>query len=151
MDKYLVQVRVLGIMTQQGEREEVETLADGLLRTDGEHFELAYREIAENENEEVKVKILLTKTGIGDEAECRIIKEGPVRSDMLFLKDSQTECLYVTPFGEMLLEVYTYSAEAVEETGNLSVKLNYRLLSQGMPLSEAEVFISAKRKSCPQR
>ena len=55
MDKYLVQVRVLGIMTQQGEREEVETLADGLLRTDGDHFELAYREIAENENEEVKV------------------------------------------------------------------------------------------------
>lgn len=151
MEKYLVQVRVLGIMMQEGEREEVETLADGLLRIDGNHFELAYREIAENESEEVKVKILLTQTGIDGEAECRILKDGPVKSDMLFLKDSQTECLYVTPFGEMLLEIYTYSAEVKVESGNLSAKLNYRLLSQGMPLSEAEVFISAKPKSCPQR
>lgn len=151
MEKYLVQVRVLGAMTQEGEREEVETLSDGLLRKEGDRLELGYREITESDDGEVKVKIQFTKTGIGNEAECRILKEGPVCSDMLFIKDMQTQCRYITPFGEMILEIFTDSVEMTEDEGNLSAKLYYRLSSQGMPISEAEVLISAKRKSCPER
>ena len=149
MEKYLVKVRVLGAMTQEGEKEEVETLSDGLLRKDGDRLELSYREIAENEDGEVKVKIIFTQKIMEEDAECRIIKEGPIKSDMYFLKDAQTECLYVTPFGEMVLEVYTYSVEVRQEGGDLTAKLFYRLSSQGMPISEAEVTIQAKPKTCP--
>lgn len=149
MEKYLVQIRVLGAMTQEGETDEVETLSDGLLFKDGDKTELRYKEIAENEDGEVKVKILFTETGREDGVECRILKDGPVKSDMLFLKDEQTECLYVTPFGEVVLEVYTYSVRMEEEDGNLNAELFYRLLSRGMPISEAQVCITAKRKACP--
>ena len=149
MEKYLVQIRVLGTMTQEGEKDEVETLSDGLLFKDGDKIELRYKEIAENEDGEVKVKILFTESRREDGTECRILKDGPVKSDMLFLKDEQTQCLYVTPFGEVVLEVYTYSVQMAEEDGNLKAELLYRLLSRGMPISEAKVSILAKRKACP--
>ena len=66
MEKRLVTVRVLGVMEQDGQREEVETVSDGFVRISENETEIVYREVSE-EDGEVKVRAFFTrseKTGL---------------------------------------------------------------------------------------
>ena len=147
MEKRLVTVRVLGIMEQNGEREEVETLSDGFVRISGNETEIVYKEVTEDEGE-IKVRAIFTKSVETGLYECRIEKTGMIKSLMLFIRDCETLCTYNTPFGELGFEIYTSFVDYKEEEGNIRGSLKYVLSSNGIPVSEAEVKIMAIGKAC---
>ena len=141
----MVTVRVLGIMEQEKEREEIETLSDGLRLRKEDGLELYYRESVEESEEEIKTHVFVNY-GNGA-AECRIVKSGPVQSEMLFIKDFETECIYQTPFGEISFEIQTFGVEIKDTDEETVITLSYRLSSNKVPVSEASVTITAKAKS----
>ena len=147
MEKRLVTVRVLGIMEQDGEREEVETISDGFVRISEGETEIVYKEVTEDEGE-VKVRAIFTKQAGNGLSECRIEKTGMIQSRMLFIRDCETLCSYSTPFGDLGFEIYTSFVEYKEDEGEIKGCLKYILSSGGIPVSEAEVKITATGKAC---
>ncbi|MBR6093639.1 MAG: DUF1934 domain-containing protein [Lachnospiraceae bacterium] len=147
MEKRLVTVRVLGIMEQNGEREEVETLSDGFVRISENETEIVYKEVTEDEGE-IKVRAIFTRSGKNGLYECRIEKTGMIQSRMLFIRDCETLCSYNTPFGELGFEIYTSFVDYKEEENDIRCRLKYILSSNGIPVSEAEVKITAIGKAC---
>ncbi|MBR3040692.1 MAG: DUF1934 domain-containing protein [Lachnospiraceae bacterium] len=142
MEKQLITVHVLGIMEQGNEREEIETLSNGYWVRKEDETELFYRETAEESEEEIKTHVFLNRKD--DKTECRIVKSGPVNSEMLFINDFETECIYQTPFGEICFEIITSGVEAEWKENELRISLKYTLASNGIPVSEASVTITAK-------
>ena len=137
-------VRVLSILKHDGETEEIETLSEGFLREKEKSVEIVYREIADDESEETKVHITFSSSESGSKGyECRIVRKGSTESEMLFLPDYETCCMYRTPFGELGFEVNTSLVEFNTESECVKGHLKYSLSSNGSALSEAEVTIIA--------
>ena len=148
MEKRLVTVRILGVMEQDGQREEVETVSDGFVRISENETEIVYREVSE-EDGEVKVRAFFTRSEKTGLYECRIEKTGIICSNMLFIRDCETVCDYKTPFGELNLEVLTSMVDYREDEEGIRGTLSYILSSGSVPISEAKVQITAIRKACP--
>ena len=142
MEKKLCRVRVLGVMEQDGEKEEIETLSDGFLDLSGNLTKIWYKEISE-EGEETKVSVTFRESKTAGGLECRIVKKGLVQSDMLFIPGEQTFCIYQTPFGELELETETTCVELNLTEKRADGHLTYFLSSGGKVISNAEVFIEA--------
>ena len=148
MEKMLCTVRVLGKLKQGGETETVETLSDGFLRRDEKTLEIVYKEPVEESDESTRVKVIFSKPELqGKSTECRIIRKGPVESEMLFLPGYETVCVYKSPFGEIGFEINTRDVKLSEAEGEIRAELDYSLSSNQIPLSEADVSIVAKY--CP--
>ena len=144
-NRKLVNIHVLGITDRDGEREEIETVSDGLMETETEtgRVHLFYKEISENEGEELNVSVLFVFDPSGNAREGRILRSGIVKSEMLFIGDSETECIYRTPLGELGFEILTTSIDVSLNENGLKARLTYKLSSGGQLLSDAEVRIEA--------
>ena len=142
MEQMLCTVRVLGFMNHEGTEEKIETVSDGFVRIKDGTTEFVYKENAEDFQEEVRVKITFSesKASLGG-PECRIVKKGPVDSDMLFIPGNDTYCTYQTPFGELGFEIRTSGVDLTGEKDLWEGCLKYSLYSAGSLISEAEVWI----------
>lgn len=142
MEQMLCTVRVLGVMNQEGAEEKIETISDGFVRLKDGITEFVYKENAVDFQEEVRVKITFSDSGSSLAGpECRIVKKGPVDSDMLFIPGSETYCTYQTPFGELGFEIHTSQVQLAGEKDVWEGHLEYNLYSAGTLITEAKVWI----------
>ena len=149
MESILCNVSVNSELKQGDQRERIEAVSDGFFRKRKDGAELFYKENQPATEDEVKVHITFSHNKETDLYECRIIKEGTVKSEMLFIRDFETPCAYVTPFGELSFDIYTSEITVSTEEDGMQAFLSYSLLDRGEIISEASVSITAKRKTCP--
>ena len=149
MKEILCSVTVKSIIQQGEEKEIIETYADGFFRLQADGADLFYKEKQEDAADDVKVRISFAKNENTNGYECRIHKEGAVNSDMLFIPHYETVSSYRTPFGTLHFDIAAKEVSFQTGEGGIKALLSYRLLDRGEVISDAEVLISAVRKTCP--
>ncbi len=103
-----------------GEPIEVVTPADYYLK-DGKHYVL-YEEPVEGMSGSIKNKIRFTEDG-----KLEVMRSGLTRSHLIFEKDRINMSQYQTPYGEMMVGVYTTDMQVDVRDEDIDVSVAYAL------------------------
>ena len=83
-------------------------------------------------------------TGIeaqGDDQKVEIIKSGITNTHMVFEKDKINMTQYETPYGEMMIGVFTKDIQFEEQDEKITVHVNYALDINGDPVADCNIDI----------
>ena len=119
-----VLVSISGLQTEIGDDEAVEVISPGEYHErDGRHY-ILYEEIHEEGERENGISKNLLKIS-PDYIE--LTKKGYANVNMIFEKDKKTMTYYQTPFGNLLIGLYTTNISVVEEKEEMIATIDYSL------------------------
>lgn len=137
----LVKISGLHAMEQDNDQIEVITAGDYFLKN-GKHY-VVYEEAVEGFEENVRNTVKIS------ENKMEIRKQGAAMAQMIFEKDKKNLTRYVTPLGEMLVEITTNQIDMEEEEDSLKVCVNYALDINYQHVSDCKILlnISSREKA----
>lgn len=137
----LVKISGLHAMEQDNDQIEVITAGDYFLKN-GKHY-VVYEEAVEGFEENVRNTVKISDNKM------EIRKQGAAMAQMIFEKDKKNLTRYVTPLGEMLVEITTNQIDMEEEEDSLKVCVNYALDINYQHVSDCKILlnISSREKA----
>ena len=81
------------------------------------------------------------KVRILDDQKVEIIKSGITNTHMVFEKDKINMTQYETPYGEMMIGVFTKDIQFEEQDEKITVHVNYALDINGDPVADCNIDI----------
>lgn len=129
-----IQIFVFSIQNAGNEPEAILTRTTGSYCFENGFHKINYCELDEDGNATDNLLLL-------SETEMRLSKSGGIAGEFLFISGQKTEVDYITPFGKIIFGVETeiYNLEVKEDCP--SVKLKYRLYTEGRLFSENTLTI----------
>ena len=103
---------------------------------------LIYDEVMEGMDGAIRNTMKLTPEKL------EIKKSGPVSASMVFELDKKTQTHYVTPMGELLVEMTTSRIGFEEEDDHLKVEVEYSLDINYDHVSDCRIVLDVTSKSC---
>ena len=135
-----VEIQIESRQILDGQTQQVEQVAQGILARTGEGYVLTYREGEETGLGGTRTTLKL----LGDRAE--LTRTGEVSSAMLFCPGTPHRSLYQTPYGPIPVEVTARRVESqLEETGGV-VELEYDLTLGDRPAGKTFLRLTVKEK-----
>lgn len=134
----LVKISGLHTMEQDNDQMEVITAGDYFLKN-GKHY-VVYEEAVEGFEENVRNTVKIS------ENKMEIRKQGAAMAQMIFEKDKKNLTRYVTPLGEMIVEVTTNRIEMEEEEDSLKVCVNYALDINYQHVSDCKILLDIRSR-----
>lgn len=113
-----IYVKVKGITEDSGE---VEVSCEGKYAVVNDVEYIKYDEMLEEVNSRISNVIKISKDAV------EMIKKGALASRMRFIPGAVTQCIYQTPFGEILMDVHTKSVRILRTDEQLRVMMEYQL------------------------
>ncbi|MDL2295796.1 DUF1934 domain-containing protein [Lachnospiraceae bacterium OttesenSCG-928-E19] len=107
---------------------------------DGTHY-IFYEEITED-----ITGVTQNRIKIVEDSRVEIRKTGIVNTEMLFEKGESNLTYYDTPYGQLLLKVYTTDIQVKEDTDLIEVKIKYELDVNHEPLAECDIKMSIQSR-----
>ncbi len=107
----------------------------------GKHY-ILYDEVAEGIPGVTKNKIKI----IGDQA-VEIMKNGITNTHMVFEKDKKHLTPYKTPYGQLMMGIYTKHIRVLEEEERILAEIHYNLEVNEEAIAECEIQINVQPKS----
>ena len=116
-----VLISLSGVQLLEGDTNDVELITAGdYYNKNGKHY-IRYEEIQEGGEDVIQNTIKIHSGGLD------IIKKGSIQVHMAFEKNKKNTSCYMTPFGEMLVEISTNDIVVDEQEDNLKVTVDYSL------------------------
>ena len=106
----------------------------------GKHY-IIYEEVVEGMPGSIKNKIR-----ISGEDQLEILKSGLSGTHMVFEKDKIHMTPYETPYGELLLGIYTKDLKVEESDDRINIRINYELDINGDKVADSEIKMCVKAK-----
>lgn len=100
----------------------------------GKHY-IVYDEVSEDRSGNTKTRIK-----IGDN-QVEITKKGAAATNMHFEKGKKHLTCYATPYGELMLGIFTNSIHLEEHEAELSLQIEYILEANYEPISECSLSL----------
>ena len=75
---------------------------------------------------------------------CSITRTGAISTQMRFIPDQETRCVYDTPFGSIPMTIYTHLVASRVVGNNFHARIRYRLTLEGAEPAECAVTVQAK-------
>lgn len=133
-----VLVSIKGLQFESGNDEAVEMIAPGeYYLHNGKHYVL-YEEIMEDVDGEHELSKNTLKISKG---QVEILKKGGSNVHMVFAENQKNTTFYTTPFGQLLIGIYTNYIEVKEKEEVIQVKLKYDLEINQSFISDCEITI----------
>lgn len=104
----------------------------------GKHY-VVYDEVVEGMPGSIKNTIKIT----GDE-KFEIVKNGHARTHMIFEKEKMNITNYQTPYGDMMIGIYTKDIKMEEEEKKIGVQIRYVLDVNNEPLAECQIQVTVR-------
>ena len=101
----------------------------------GKHY-VIYDELVEGIPGTIKNKVRIM-----DDRKVEIIKSGITNTHMVFEKDKINMTQYETPYGEMMIGVFTKDIQFEEQDEKITVHVNYALDINGDPVADCNIDI----------
>ena len=101
----------------------------------GKHY-VIYDELVEGIPGTIKNKVRIL-----DDQKVEIIKSGITNTHMVFEKDKINMTQYETPYGEMMIGVFTKDIRFEEQDEKITVHVNYALDINGDPVADCNIDI----------
>lgn len=133
-----VLISISGLQLEIDEDEAVEVISVGEYYKKNEKHYLRYEDMAmdcegiDNINKNT-IKI--------SDSQVDIIKKGASNTHMIFEKNKKNVTYYSTPFGELLIGIYTTKLDIIEAEEEILVKLEYALDVNSNHVSDCDITI----------
>lgn len=120
-----VLVAISGLQTEMGEDEAVEVISPGEYHNrDGRHY-ILYEEMYEDDD---KANGGVSKNLLKISPDCiELTKKGYTNVNMIFEKNKKTMTYYQTPFGNLLICLYTKNISVIEKKEGILATIDYSL------------------------
>jgi uncharacterized beta-barrel protein YwiB (DUF1934 family) len=137
-----VLIRLSGLQAMEGDEGRVEVITSGdYFWKNNKHY-LIYDEVMEGMDGAIRNTMKLTPEKL------EIKKSGPVSANMVFELDKKTQTHYVTPMGELLVEMTTSRIGFEEENDHLKVEVEYALDINYDHVSDCRIVLDITSKDC---
>lgn len=128
-----VWVAISGVRYADGEGEDVEMAAAG------EYFEkdgISYVRYDEDEGTDTVRSMIKLRPDCME-----IVKKGAVNTTMIFQQGKNTLASYMTPAGELFMEIRTGRLEVYKDNGTLEAETEYSLMINGQHVSDNRIAV----------
>lgn len=116
-----VLIKISGFQKLDGEKENVEMITTGdYFLKNGKHY-VIYDEMMEGVEGKVRNTLKITPEKMD------IQKRGNAQTHMIFEQDKKNMTRYLTPMGELVVEIFTNQIRLEEEADSLKVSVDYSL------------------------
>ena len=117
-----IRLRISGEQTDEaGNVDRNETAAEGILFREGDRVRVEYMERPSEGADTVRSRLLLSESGM------EMIREGSLRSHMVFQPGHPCSTEYGTPFGILPMEIETEFYRLLERKKSIHARARYRL------------------------
>lgn len=99
---------------------------------------IKYDECQEETGEVISNMLKIGADGI------ELTKKGTIGAQMVFRENQKINSYYETPYGMMMMTIYTNSIQCVQEPELIEVRISYTIEMNGELLSEADVYIKVE-------
>lgn len=135
-------IKITGKQVVDGEQDVVEVETTGHYEeTDNEKL-IYYKEYIEGEDGDAERDSIVKIEG---DNLITIIRDGEYQSRLMLERNRQHQCLYQTPYGDMMIKIYTSVMEIDIDSSGGTVKAEYSLNFNGDVGSENEFIIELKK------
>ena len=139
-----VLISIRGLQLDISEEEAVEVISVGTYhKRNGKHY-LIYEEFPMGQ--EASGHVTKTTIKISDR-QVDIRKKGSSNTHMIFEKDKKNMTYYDTPFGELLMGIYTTKLEVAESEEEIVVNLEYALDVNEAHVSDCDIQIKISARA----
>ena len=132
---YTAIIRVSGLQMVEGTGENIEMLAHGKHYMKNNKHYLFYDDVEEEEGYRTKNTIKFDETCV------EVIRKGTVNGKMVFEKGKNSQSLYSTPYGDLLVEVLTRKIALVHREKNVNLQIDYELYANNSKVSDSKIEI----------
>lgn len=134
MDNNVV-IRISGLQKVESTGENVEMLAAGKHYIKNNKHYLLYDEIDEESGIKTKNTIKFTDTS------AEVIRKGTINGRLVFSKGDNNQSLYSTPFGDLLMEIFTKNIKLNQQQDSVNLRIDYELYANNSKVSDNEIEI----------
>ena len=133
-----VLIKISGLQMVDDTGDNVESMSAGkYYLKKGKHY-ILYEDM-DDENDEI------TKNTIKFNSETvEVTRKGLVTGKLVFKKGKNNQSLYSTPFGDLLMEVYTKDILLEEKEDNIDLKIDYELYANNSKVSDSIININIR-------
>lgn len=135
-------IKITGKQIVDGEEDVVEVETTGHYEESGNEKRIYYKEYIEGEGCESERDSIVKIEG---DNLITIIRDGEYQSRLMLERNCRHQCLYKTPYGDMMIKIYTSVMEIDVDCGGGTVKAAYSLNFNGDVGSENEFTIELKK------
>lgn len=140
MEETNVTITIKTLQRREEGTESMTQRSEGILRREGEGWALTYREDQSSGLGDTRTTLCL------EEDRATLLREGALRSRMVFRPGTLCACRYATPCGELPMTLHTLALEwELSEAGG-SVFLVYRIQLGGADVGENRLRLTVKTK-----
>lgn len=133
-----VTLTIRGMQSNQGGEDSdlIETVSQGYyFKRNGKHY-VIFRESVEGLDNRVKSKLKF------DTDIVEVFRSGPMNSHMVFQENKKNLTGYNTPFGQILMGIYTRKIQITEQEDQITVDVDYSLDTNDELLSDCHMEIT---------
>lgn len=134
MDNNVI-IRISGLQKVEDTGDNVEMLATGKYYIKNNKHYLMYDEIDEDSGIKTKNTIKFNETS------AEVMRKGMVNGKLVFSKGDNNQSLYSTPYGDLLVEIFTKDVKLNHQQDNISLKIDYELYANNSKVSDSEIEI----------
>ncbi|MDO5518946.1 MAG: DUF1934 domain-containing protein [bacterium] len=135
-----VLISISGLQLEIDEQEAVEVISVGDYYKKNEKHYLRYEDLA-MDCEDLGINNVNKNTIKISDTQVDIMKKGASNTHMIFEKNKKNVTYYSTPFGELLIGIYTTKLDITETEEELLVKLKYALDVNASHVSDCDITI----------
>ena len=135
-----VLVTIKGMQMMPEDQDEVEIVTSGKYLKKGNKHYITYEEVVEGMEGTIQNLIKLDENGM------EVTKKGLTNVHMVFEKDKIHMTPYETPYGELLLGIYTKDLKVEESDDRINIRINYELDINGDKVADSEIKMCVKAK-----
>lgn len=137
-----VLIRLSGLQAMEGDEGSVEVITSGdYFLKNNKHY-LIYDEVMEGMDGTIRNTMKLTPEKL------EIKKSGPISANMTFEVDKKTQTHYVTPMGELVVEMLTNRIDFIQEDDHMKVEVEYSLDINYDHVSDCHITLDITSKGC---
>ncbi|MCR5703511.1 MAG: DUF1934 domain-containing protein [Eubacterium sp.] len=130
-----VLVTISGLQGAQEGNESVELMARGKYYLKKDKHYLLYDDIEEESGQTTKNTIKFNSEKV------EVLRNGMVNGKLIFQKGKNSQSLYGTPYGDILLEVMTKEIQVKEIPEHINLMIDYELYADNAKVSDSRIVI----------
>lgn len=133
-------IKISGLQVVDDSGESIETISAGKHYIKNEKHYAFYDEL-EDDNKKISNIIKFDKDFI------EVTRKGAVNTKLNFTLNKTNQSLYSTPFGDMLIEVFTKNISLNEEEADVNLLVDYEMFIDGDKVSDNKIEINIQHNN----
>lgn len=131
-------IRIAGLQTVDDTGDSIEMLAGGKHYVKNDKHYLIYDEIDDENGMKTKNTVKFNEDIV------EVMRKGTINGKLVFAKGKNNQSLYSTPFGDLLVEIFTKDISVIQSQDNVNVKIDYELYANNSKISDSKIEIDVK-------